>query len=260
MSSARLRTGPSWPRREQYAVCTVAPVQRAGGNRRASSVAVWTSLGTSGVLEALTVSEIENKAAWAISPWKADPYHTAVYLAQFPVPVLALLIVLRLLTRGALTEPDRAQQAVRAAGVMVALIGLTRAFEGAAVIGGANPSPWGAWTSLQAGGLAVVSVLAVGAAVLLAALPAAARLVRPMAERLARRRRPRDRLPRLAVVGLHGGAADHRGPGLDHARGRCGGVLGHDRAPARARSPYAPAGPRRLSADASPARNSLSTL
>src|ERR1022692_2736026 len=108
MSSARLRTGPSWPRREQYAVCTVAPVQRAGGNRRASSVAVWTSLGTSGVLEALTVSEIENKAAWAISPWKADPYHTAVYLAQFAVPVLALLIVLRLLTRGALTGPGAA--------------------------------------------------------------------------------------------------------------------------------------------------------
>src|ERR1035441_6959487 len=145
----------------------MAPVQRVDENRRASSVAVWTSLGTGGVFEALTVSEIENKAAWAISPWKEDPYHTAVYLAQFAVPVLALLIVLRLLPRGALAEPDRAQQTVLAAGVMMALIGLTLAFEWAAVIGGANPSPWGAWTLLQVGGLAVVSVLAVGAAVLL---------------------------------------------------------------------------------------------
>ena len=51
----------------------MAPVQRVDENRRASSVAVWTSLGTGGVFEALTVSEIENKAAWAISPWKADP-------------------------------------------------------------------------------------------------------------------------------------------------------------------------------------------
>jgi hypothetical protein len=149
------------------AVRTMALVQRTDENRRTSSVAVWTSLGTGGVFEALTVSEIENKAAWAISPWKEDPYHTAVYLAQFAVPVLALLIVLRLLTQGALAEPDRAQQTVRAAGVMIALIGLTLAFEWAAVIAGANPSPWDAWTSLQVGGLAVVSVLAVGAAVLL---------------------------------------------------------------------------------------------
>lgn len=81
--------------------------------------------------------------------------------------MLALLIMLRLLTRDALTEPDRAQQTVRAAGVMMALIGLTLAFEWAAVIGGANPSPPGAWTSLQVGGLAVVSVLAVWGPVLL---------------------------------------------------------------------------------------------
>ena len=145
----------------------MAPVQRVDANRSTSSAAVWASLGTGGVFEALTLPEIENKAAWAISPWKEDPYHTAVYLAQFAVPVLALLIVLRLLTGGALTEPDRSQQTVRAAGVMMALIGLALAFEWAAVIGGANPSPWGPWTSLQVGGLAVVSVLAVAAAVLL---------------------------------------------------------------------------------------------
>jgi hypothetical protein len=135
--------------------------------QRTSSLAIWTSLGAGSLFEALTAPEIENKAAWALSPWKEDPYHTAVYLSQFAVPVLALLIVLRLLTRRVLTDPDRAQQTVRAAGVMMALIGVTLAFEWAAVIGGANPSPRGAWTSLQVGGLAVVSVLAVGAAVLL---------------------------------------------------------------------------------------------
>jgi NADPH:quinone reductase-like Zn-dependent oxidoreductase len=43
----------------------------------------------------------------------------------------------------------------------MALIGLTLAFEWAAVIGGANPSHWGAWTSLQVGGLAVVHAASV---------------------------------------------------------------------------------------------------
>lgn len=59
----------------------MTPVRRGDENGRAASLAVWTSLGTGGVFEALTVPEIENKAAWAISPWKEDPYHTAVYLA-----------------------------------------------------------------------------------------------------------------------------------------------------------------------------------
>ena len=142
-------------------------VRRADENRRASSVAVWASLGAGGAFEALTVPEVENKAAWAISPWKEDPYHTAVYLAQFAVPVIALLIAARLLTRDALTESDRAQQTVRAAGVMMALTGLTLAFEWAAVIDDANPLPRGVWTSLQVGGLAVVTAGAAGAVVAL---------------------------------------------------------------------------------------------
>jgi hypothetical protein len=143
-------------------------VQPKDEARRASSAAIWTSLVTGGVFEALTVPETQSKAAWAVSPWKADPYHTPVYLAQFAVPVLALLIILRLLVPGALAEMDRAQQAVRAAGAMMALIGLTAACEWAAVIDGANPAPRATWSSAQVGGLALVSLLASGAAVLLA--------------------------------------------------------------------------------------------
>lgn len=136
-------------------------------SRWVTSVAVWASLGAAGVFECLTVPEVQDKAAWAISPWKEDPYHTAVYLAQFAIPVLALLILLRLLTPCALGEPDRAQQTVRAAGAMIAVVGLTSAFEWAAVIGRANPVPAGAWVSLQIGGLAAVCVLAMLASVLL---------------------------------------------------------------------------------------------
>ena len=151
----------------------MAGMQRAGGDRRASSAALWASLGTAALFEALAIPELDDKAAWTISPWKLDPYHTAVYLAQFAVPALALLIALRLLvlavTRGADRQQqieDRLQQIVRAAAVMTAGTGLALAFEWAAVIAGANPSHR-AWTAIQVSGLAVDSALAVGTTALL---------------------------------------------------------------------------------------------
>ena len=39
----------------------------------------------------------QDKTAWAASPWREDPYHTVVSLAQFAVPMFALVIALRLL-------------------------------------------------------------------------------------------------------------------------------------------------------------------
>jgi hypothetical protein len=145
----------------------MASIQGVGESEGASSVAVRASLGAAGVFEVLTVPEIQDKTIWAVSPWREDPYHTAVSLAEFAVPMLALAIVLRLLARRASGGPDRAQQMVRAAGVMTAMIGLTLAFEWVAVIGGIPASPWGTWTPVQVGGLAVTSVLTVAATVLL---------------------------------------------------------------------------------------------
>ncbi|HEX3955022.1 MAG TPA: hypothetical protein VHZ03_00145 [Trebonia sp.] len=134
---------------------------------RASAAAVLASLGAAVVFEALTVPATQDTTVWAASPWKEDPYHTVVSLAQFAVPMLALVIALRLLAWRAPGGPDRAQQAVRAAGAMTALIELTLAFEWAAVIGRMRAWSWGPWTSVLVIGLVVASVLNVAVMALL---------------------------------------------------------------------------------------------
>ncbi|MGW5464167.1 hypothetical protein [Streptomyces sp. NPDC003996] len=134
---------------------------------RASSAAVRASLGVAGVFEALTVLATQDKAVRAASPWQEDPYDVVVSLAQFTVPMLALVIALRLLAWRAPGGADRVQQTVRAAGVMVTLIGLTVVFEWAAVIADAPPASSGTWASVLIGGLTVNSVLTVAIAVLL---------------------------------------------------------------------------------------------
>ncbi|GAA2501754.1 hypothetical protein [Streptomyces longisporus] len=137
-------------------------------NRRACPAAVWTSLGTAGVFEALTVLETQDKTVRAASPWQDDPYDVVVSLAQFAVPVLALVIALRLLVWRAPGGADRARQTVRAAGALLTLVGLTVVSEWAAVIAGAPASPSGTWASVLIGGLVVSSVLTLVAAVSLA--------------------------------------------------------------------------------------------
>lgn len=142
-------------------------MQRVGESERACSAAVWASLGAAGVFEVLTVLATQDKTVWAVSPWREDPYHTVVLLAEFAVAMLAVVIALRLLAWRAPGGPDRAQQTVRAAGVMTAMIGLTLAFEWVAVIGGTPASQRGTWTWVQVGGLVVTSVLTVAVTVLL---------------------------------------------------------------------------------------------
>lgn len=140
-----------------------------GEIRRAwtSTAAVWAGLGIAGVFEVLTVLATQDKKAWAASPWREDPYHTVVSLAQFAVPMIGFAIAARLLAPRSPDDPDRAQQMVRAAGAITALIGLTFAFEWAAVIHRAHGWSWGAWNAVLLGGLASVSVLTVAVTVLL---------------------------------------------------------------------------------------------
>ena len=145
----------------------MAAMQRADESARAALAAVRAALGAAVVFEALTVVATHDKAVRAASPWQDDPYDAMVSLAQFTVPVLALVIALRLLVWRAPGGPDRAQQTARAAGLMTALAGLTAAFEWAALAGGRHRSAWDAWTAVLVGGLAVTSVLAVSASVLL---------------------------------------------------------------------------------------------
>ncbi|MEU6319796.1 hypothetical protein [Streptomyces sp. NPDC047009] len=130
---------------------------------RVSSAVVWVPLGAAAVFEALTVLETQDKPVRAASPWQDDPYDVMVSLAQFTVPMLALVIALRLLAWRAPCGADRAQQTVRAAGAMLTLTGLTLASEWAAVVA-RSPFPVSGWASVLIGGLVVNSVLTVVAA------------------------------------------------------------------------------------------------
>ncbi|MBO2453214.1 hypothetical protein J4573_39395 [Actinomadura barringtoniae] len=129
--------------------------------------AIVASLGVAGLFEVLTVLATQDKAVRAVSPWQDDPYDAVVSLCQFAVPMLALVIVLRLLVWHAPGAPDRAQQTVRAAGAMSTLVGLTLIAEWSAVIAGEHKPFWHGWTAVLIGGLAVNSALVVGAAALL---------------------------------------------------------------------------------------------
>jgi hypothetical protein len=139
----------------------------AGSGERASARAIRAALASAGVFELLALYETQNKKAWQESPWGQDPYHTAVLLAVFAVPMLALAIGLRLLAWRAPGAPDRAQQTVRAAGVMTAFIGLTLVSEWAALPAGALVGPWTGLTTAQVIGLVATTLLTAAVTVLL---------------------------------------------------------------------------------------------
>lgn len=160
----------------------------------ASSTAVLACLGTAGVFEVLTVPALQDRAAWAASPWREDPYHTVVSLAQFTVLMLGLVTALRLLARRAPGAPDRAQQLARAAGATTALIAVALAFEWTAVLNGAHGWTWGTWNTVLVGGLAVVSVLTAAVTTL---------LVRGRSPRGSSGRWRHDWLGDVALLGRH---------------------------------------------------------
>ncbi|MDL4816605.1 hypothetical protein [Actinomadura opuntiae] len=127
--------------------------------------AVPAGLGLACLFEALTVLATQDEGVRAMSPWQDDPYDAMVSLAQFAVPALAAVIALRLLAWRAPGGPDRLRQTVRATAAMTALIGLTLAFEWAAVAA-ARPARGTTWALIA--GLAVNSVFTVIVAGMLA--------------------------------------------------------------------------------------------
>src|SRR4051812_27751747 len=137
-------------------MCVVRPTN---GNRSASPAVIVACLGTAAVFEVLTVFATQDWTARAASPWQDDPYDAVVSVAQFAVPMLGVVIAMRLFAWRAPGGPDRVQQTVRAAAAMLALIGLTAAFEWAAVIGGTHASSRDAWTFVLVAGLVLVSFL-----------------------------------------------------------------------------------------------------
>ncbi|WP_203965027.1 hypothetical protein [Actinocatenispora thailandica] len=135
---------------------------------RAAVAAICASLLAAGAFEAPTVLATQDRTVWAASPWRDDPYHAVLGLAELAVPALGLLIVLRLFGWRAPGRSDRGQQTVRAAGTMTALAGAALAFEWAAVLAGAHAAARTGWTSLLIAGLVVTSLLTAAAGVLLA--------------------------------------------------------------------------------------------
>jgi hypothetical protein len=126
---------------------------------------ILTSLATAGLFEALTLVATQDKTVRAASPWQDDPYDAVVSLAVFTVPMLALAIAQRLPAWRAPGGPDRVQQLTRAAGVMIALVGLTAGFEWASVIGRVHASAWDTRTAVLIAGLVAVTALTVALAV-----------------------------------------------------------------------------------------------
>ncbi|MFC4050029.1 hypothetical protein ACFOY4_10070 [Actinomadura syzygii] len=139
-------------------------MEHADEKRWTSSAAVAASLGAALVFEALAVLATQDEPVRAIGPWQDDPYDAVVSLGQFMVPIPALVIVLRLLAWRMPGGPDRGQRTMRAAAVMIALVGIALVAEWAAVMSGAHRSSWDGWTGALSGGLATASILTVVAA------------------------------------------------------------------------------------------------
>lgn len=143
------------PHRDTLATSTDDPAAR----RRLTAIVI--SLVTATLFETLTVLGTQDTTVRTASPWQDDPYDAVVSLAQFTVPMLALVIGLRLACWRLPGGPDRAHQMLRAAAVMTALVAVTLGFEWAAVTSGAHRSTWSGWTQALLSGLAVTSLLTV---------------------------------------------------------------------------------------------------
>jgi hypothetical protein len=139
----------------------------AAVERQHARAVVLGCLGGAAVFEVLTVVATQDKAIRAVSPWQDDPYDAVVSLAQLTVPMLGLVIALRLLAWRAPGGPDRVRQTVRAAGTMTALVGLTLAFEWAALALREHAPSWNGRTGALVGGLAASTALTAVLAVLL---------------------------------------------------------------------------------------------
>ena len=103
----------------------------------------------------LSVLETQDKTLWADSPWKDDPYHTAVFLAPFAVAMLTGTMAVRLLARSAPGGADRTRQMVRAAAAVMTLIGATLVAEWVAVA----VSSWDSRSGAQVWGLLALTAL-----------------------------------------------------------------------------------------------------
>jgi len=122
-------------------------------NQRPAAVAIRSGLAVAMLFELITGPETQFRAAWSASPWRQDPYHTAVLLAQVTTPMLVVAVLLRLAVRSPAGQAEREQQLVRATGITIALIALALCSEWASVVADPARQRWRAGTGLEVVGL-----------------------------------------------------------------------------------------------------------
>lgn len=122
-------------------------------------MAIRSALLAAVVFEACTVLATQVKPIRAVSPWQDDPFDVAVSVAIFAVPVLACVIVLRLLVWRFSGSTSRPSQLRGAALTMVGICAGTEAFEWVALATGQHRSAWDGRTAGLVVGLVVSSAL-----------------------------------------------------------------------------------------------------
>nr|BFE60056.1 hypothetical protein GCM10020063_045820 [Dactylosporangium thailandense] len=128
---------------------------------------ILAALATGAAFEAMTLLATRDKAVRAVSPWQDDPYDVLVSFALFAVPMLGLAIAVGLPAWRPPGGPEREQRVLRAAAALVAVVGLTLAFEWAAVAARAHARVWNGWTTALIAGLAALTLAAAGVGVAL---------------------------------------------------------------------------------------------
>ena len=119
------------------------------------------SLANAVLFEALTLIATQDKTVRAASPWQDDPFDAVVSFAQFTVPTVCVVLVLRLPLWRLPGSPDRARQVLRAALVATTLVAVTLGFEWAAVGTRAHHAGWDATTGWLVAGLLASSAATV---------------------------------------------------------------------------------------------------
>ncbi|WP_157535744.1 hypothetical protein [Kitasatospora mediocidica] len=112
--------------------------------RPATAAALWTSLGSAGVLTVFAYVTTQVHVVRAGSPWQSDPYDTVVTFTMFFVPLLGSAGAVRaLLCRRDEPLPlYRVEQLLRAALVCTLLVAATAATDWAAVAARADRELW----------------------------------------------------------------------------------------------------------------------
>lgn len=108
--------------------------------------------------ELLALGSTQVRSIRPASPWREDPFNTAVCAALFTVPPLTLVTGARLLAWDAPGTQDRVQQTLRAAAAIIGAIGVAASFQWASVPIDAGGGTWTIETAALIAALLFISL------------------------------------------------------------------------------------------------------